>query len=360
MGSKKIGIINAGGDCAGLNAVISSVVKRGSVLGYEFIGFERGWEGLLTPLHHRRLDLHAVKGISYLGGTILRTTNRGRFAGKVGEGEDNLIPEEILSEAKGHLEELGVEGLIIIGGDGTLSAALQLAEKGVNIVGVPKTIDNDLSSTDKSFGFSTAVAVAVEAIDKIQTTAISHDRIIFVECMGRYTGWIALFAGLAGGADAILIPEFPFSVEKLINFLHIRRRQHNYSSIVVLSEGIKLDERLVEQNNMHSSEVKLGGVSLQLMTQVEKLAPNHFEMRNVVLGHIQRGGSPNPEDRILAKEYGVAAIEAYERGEFNSMVCLRNGFMKTTPINKAVDHLKFVDKATKEYQTAKKLGVFID
>lgn len=355
---KKIGIVNAGGDCAGINAVISAVVKAGSGLGYEFIGFERGWEGLLTPLMYTPLDLNAVKNISLLGGTILRTTNRGRFGGKVGTGEKGVIPENILKEAKSHIDELGIEGLILIGGDGTMTAGLQLAEYGVNIVGVPKTIDNDLGSTDRTFGFSTAVGVAVDALDKVRTTAFSHDRVIFVECMGRYTGWISLFAGLAGGSDAILLPEFPFSAESFLKFLRIRRSEGNYSAVVVVSEGLRIGEDLVHSGTV-SSEVKLGGVSLQLMQLVEKLAPGEFEMRNVVLGHVQRGGSPNAEDRNLAKSYGVEAIDAYARGEFSTIVCLKAGVMKTVPIAEAVKSLKQITPEIREYHVAKKLGVYL-
>lgn len=359
MASRKIGIVNAGGDCAGINAVISAVVKRGTALGYEFIGFERGWEGLLSPLMYRVLDVNAVRNISYLGGTVLRTTNHGRFGGKVGAGEKGIIPQEILQEAKGHLDKLGIEGLILIGGDGTMSAGLQLADHGVNIVGVPKTIDNDLGSTDQTFGFSTAVGIAMDAIDKIQTTAFSHDRTIFVECMGRHAGWISLFAGLAGSADAILLPEFPFAVEKFIDYLRKRKEEHKYSGVVVVAEGLKLGDELTESFGK-SSEIKLGGVSLQLMNLIDNLVPDEFEMRNVVLGHVQRGGSPNAEDRILARSYGVAAIEAYHKGEFNHLVCLRSGEMKVSPISDAVATLKLVTSETKEYQVAKKLGVYLN
>lgn len=356
---KKIGIVNAGGDCAGINAVISAIVKSGVTLGYEFIGFERGWEGLLTPLMYRTLDLNAVRNISYLGGTILRTTNRGRFGGKVGEGEKGIIPQETLKEAKDHINELGIEGLIIIGGDGTMSAGVQLANFGVNIIGVPKTIDNDLSSTDQTFGFSTAVGIAVDAIDKIQTTAYSHDRIIMVECMGRYTGWLALYAGLAGGANAILLPEFEFSVNNFLTFLRQRWKDNHYSAVIVVAEGLRLGDEFIHSSYANSSELKLGGVSLSLMHQIEQLAPGEFEMRNVVLGHVQRGGSPNAEDRILARKYGVAAMEAYDRGEFETMVCLKDGKMKTVRIEESVARLKKVTDETSEYQVAKKLGVYM-
>lgn len=359
--TKKIGIINGGGDCAGINAVISAVVKTGIPLGYEFIGFEKGAEGILSPVKARELSLYDVRNISYLGGTILHTTNHGRFNAKIGEGQFNQIPPEVLKEAKDNLDALNVSGLIAIGGDGSLSGALQLSQLGVNIVGVPKTIDNDLMSTDTTFGFSTAVSVAVDAIDKVQTTAYSHERIIFVECMGRYSGWLALFAGLAGGADAILLPEFPCDTEKLVGFLRHRRQQHKYAAIVVVAEGIKFNDKHAEKHlGVSGAEILLGGASTQLMQLIENIAPKEFEMRNVVLGHIQRGGSPNASDRILAKSYGVAAMEAFHQGKFNQMVCLRGGQMQTVPIAEAVNKLKLVTTETREYQTAKKLGVFID
>jgi 6-phosphofructokinase 1 len=205
--------------------------------------------------------------------------------------------------------------------------------------------------------------VAVDAIDKIQTTAYSHDRTIFVECMGRYAGWITLFAGLAGGAHAILLPEFPLDTEAFTHFLRFlrhRRRQHKYATIVVVAEGIKIGDKLTHKQIVGAgSEITLGGVSVQLMQLIESEAPEEFEMRNVVLGHIQRGGSPNAEDRILAQEYGVAAMEAYIRGEFNHMVCLQAGQMRTVRISDAVKGLKLVTPAVGEYQTAKKLGIFI-
>lgn len=361
MKPKKIGIINGGGDCAGLNAVIASVVKTGLPLGYEFVGIRRGFEGLLLPMQYKTLGYDDVRGISHLGGTILGSTNKGRFAAKAGEGESQQIPDEILREAKHNIDELGLEGLIVIGGDGTLSGALQLAALDVPMVGVPKTIDNDLRSTDKTFGFSTAVQVAVDAIDKIHTTATSHDRTIFVECMGRYTGWIALFAGLASSADAILLPEFPFSVARLIAYLRDKRQDHgSLSNIIVVAEGVKVANTLAVQSYGGNGEVSLGGVSLRLMHEIETMAANEFEMRHVVLGHIQRGGSPNSEDRILAKEYGVAAMLAYHNKQYNSMVCVRSNILETVPLADAVRGLKVVTSDSREYTTAKTLGIFID
>jgi ATP-dependent phosphofructokinase / diphosphate-dependent phosphofructokinase len=356
--AEKIGILNGGGDCSGLNAVIASIVKAGIPMGYEFIGFERGWEGVLDPMEYRVLDRAAVRGISHLGGTILRTSNKGRFAAKVGSGDKALINPDILDMAERNLKLLGVSGLIVIGGDGTLSGALQMAERGIKLVGVPKTIDNDLSSTDQTFGFSTAVQVAVDALDKIHTTAASHDRTIIVECMGRNAGWITLFAGLAGNANAILLPEFEFKIEDLVAHLRSRSKDHR-SSIIAVAEGARIGGKVVAKDQGAASEVLFGGISSSLARAVEEIAPGEFEMRTVVLGHTQRGGSPNPEDRILSKRYGVAAIEAYRDGKFNHMVSLRDGQIITSPIAEAVDDTRNVTEETPAYKTAKSLGIFI-
>jgi len=358
---KKIGIINSGGDCAGLNAVISAIVKTGTPRGYEFIGFERGWEGLLDPLTYQELTLQRVRGISHLGGTILRTANKGRFAGKVGSGDMSKIDPDILAMAKRNAEKLGLDGLIVIGGDGTLSAAMQLADFGLKIVGVPKTIYNDPAATDKTFGFSTSVQIATDALDKIHTTATSHDRVFLVECMGRNTGWISLFAGIAGSANAILLPEFDFDLGHFVKYLRHRRTTGKPSAIVVVSEGLRLGSQgQSHKQGAKSSETVLGGASENLMRAIEALAPDEFEMRHVVLGHTQRGGSPMSQDRILAKRYGVEAMLAYERGETGVMVASRNNAMVTVPISEAVDSLKIVQLDTYEYQAAKMLGTYVN
>ncbi len=356
---KKIGILNGGGDVQPLNAVIASIVKSGVKRGYEFVGFEKGWEGVLSPMLYRTLDQKAVRGISHVGGTILGTVNKGRFAAKKGEGEVNRIPDEILNEAKANLEKVGVEALIVIGGDGTLTGALQLAEKGVNIVGVPKTIDNDLKSTDKTFGFSTAVDIATEALDRIHTTATSHDRVIFVEVMGRHAGWIALYSGLAGGADMILLPEIPFDYGKIIEYLRKRKETGYRASVVVVAEGAKAKEgSLTIRENADMAEVKLGGISNTIIHNIERMAPGEFELRSTILGHVQRGGTPNSEDRILAKQYGVAAVDAIEKGEFGKMVSLKGDQIVFVPIADAVEQLKLVTLDSLPLQTAKKIGVF--
>lgn len=358
---KRVGILNSGGDCAGLNTVIASIVKAGATMGYEFIGFERGWEGLLNPVTYVDLTPQRVRGISHLGGTILHTVNKGRFAGKAGTGSRFEIPEDILRMAKSNIEKLGLEGLIVIGGDGTLSAADQLAEFGVKIVGIPKSIDNDLNATDKTFGFSTAVQIASDALDKIHTTATSHDRVFFVECMGRHAGWISLFAGLAGSANAILLPEFNVDLDGLVSHLRTRRQAGKTSSVVVVAEGIRLDDGdLALQAHGNTSEVLLGGAAEKLMYAIGKAHPDEFEMRHVVLGHIQRGGSPMSQDRILSRRYGVEAIMALDRGEHGVMIASRNNDMVTVPIADAVGSLSIVTPNTYEYQIARQIGVYVN
>ena len=354
---KRVGIINSGGDCAGLNAVIAAVVNAGLPLGYEFLGFEKGWEGLLSPIRYRMMDRAAVRGISYLGGTILGTVNRGRFGAKEGEGDRRRIPAAVLKEACDNLQSLDCGGLVVIGGDGTLSGALQLAECGVNIVGVPKTIDNDLGATDRTFGFSTAAQVVVDALDRVHTTAASHGRVMILETMGRNAGWIALRAGLAGGAHAILLPEFPFSLENFVEYLR-KRNTESGSSVVTIAEGARIQDQVVSRM-AGPGEVRLGGVVHRLMEAIERTAPGEFDMRSIVLGHVQRGGTPNSADRALAKAYGAAAIYAYDRGEYGTMVAYQNLRMVTVPIASAVGSLKRVTADAMEYQTARMLGIFI-
>ena len=355
---KRIGIVNSGGDCAGLNAVIASIVRAGVRMGYEFLGFEKGWEGLLSPVKSRPLGLAEVAHISPLGGTILGTVNRGRFGAKQGQGDPRKIPREILQEAKANVEATGCDGLVVIGGDGTLSGAMQLAESGVRLVGVPKTIDNDLSVTDRTFGFSTSCQIVVDALDRIHTTASSHGRVIFVETMGRHAGWIALRSGLAGGANVILLPEFPFDMRSLLAFLR-ERQKNSGSSVVVVAEGVKIRGG-PSGRHRHGQEIHLGGAANMVMAALEEMSErDEFEMRGVVLGHIQRGGTPNSADRMLSKAYGVAAINAYHEGEFGRMVYYKNLTMMTCPILEAVGTLKRVNEADLEYRTARQLGVFI-
>lgn len=353
----KIGIINSGGDAQGLNAVISAAVKYGLRQGHEFIGFIKGWEGLLDK-NYIVLDRERIRGISHLGGTILYTVNKGRFAGKAGLGGVHQIPEEILNEAKANLEELGVDALIVIGGDGTLSGAEQLGNVGVQYVGVPKTIDNDLDATDSTFGFHTAVDVVLEALDRVHTTAYSHSRVLFVETMGRHAGWIGLHAGLAGGAHIVLLPEFPFSYEKLLWFMRTRQQTGGKYTIVVVAEGAKPQDGQVVAADNGAPEVRLGGISETIMHNIEKAAPGEFEMRNLVLGHVQRGGAPDAYDRVLAKSYGVAAIDAIEQKKFSHVVCLQGNKIVPVPVHDVLDGLKQVTKDSMVFQTAQKIGIY--
>lgn len=355
---KTIGIINSGGDCAGINTVIASSVIAGTRLGYKFIGFELGWEGLIDR-KYMNIGLAEAVHIQNLGGTVLHTTNRGRFAAKVGQGEKKVIDPDVLQACRDSMEELDVDGLLVIGGDGTLSGALQLAETGVKMVGIPKSIDNDLYATDHTFGFASAVQVAVDAIDKIQTTAFSHNRIFLVECMGRNAGWLSLYAGLAAGADAILLPEFPTSMDDIVAFLRHRRDNHRNSTIIVVSEAFEIDGKPVTMGNSATNEIIFAGISAELTRQIEQLAPNEFEMRNVVLGHTQRGGSPCAEDRILSKRFGTRAIEAYHAGKFGHMVALQNDSICTVKIEDAVNQLKLVTREDKIYEAARQTGIFL-
>lgn len=355
---KTIGIINSGGDCAGINTVIASSVIAGIRAGYKFVGFELGWEGLIDRKYYE-LDLADAVRIQNLGGTILRTTNRGRFAAKVGMGETRRIDPDILQACKDTIDDMNLDGLLVIGGDGTLSGALQLAEYGVNMVGIPKSIDNDLYATDLTFGFQSAVQVAVDAIDRIQTTAFSHNRIFMVECMGRNAGWLSLYAGLASGSDAILLPEFPTSLDDIVKFLRHRRDNHRDSTVLVVSEAFKIDGKAVTRGSAATNEVIFTGITEALTRQIEEVAPDEFEMRNVVLGHTQRGGSPCAADRILSKRFGTRAIEAYQAGKFGHMVALQNDNIEVVSIAEAVDQLKLVTRDDKIYQVARQTGIFM-
>ena len=357
--TRRVGILTGGGDCAGLNAVVASIVKAGIYHGgYEFVGFLKGWNGILEK-KYRFLGLDDIHGISSLGGTILGTTNHGRFNAN-GSGDGQSIPRDVLEEAKRNLDELGVEGLIVIGGDGTLSGALQLGSLGVNIVGVPKTIDNDISGTDQTFGFSSAVDVAVESLDRIHTTASSHERVFFVECMGRNAGWITLHSGLAASANVILMPEFQVDIPSLVDFLRERVKTRG-SAVVAVAEGISAHYRdTVVDNAYVDREVKLVGAASLIMHDIEQHCPGEFEMRSVVLGHTLRGGSPNAVDRNLSKQYGLGAFEAYDKGNFGSMVKIHNGQTGTVSIAEAVGLQKLVTHDNPLYQTAKSLGAYVN
>lgn len=344
-----IGICTGGGDAPGLNAVIRAAVKS-AILKYHWrvIGIPDGYDGLIWPERSRELTLKDVSGILPRGGTILGTTNRGNpFHYKTFENGVEVvrdISEEVISNSK----KLGIDAVISIGGDGSQTIAHELFRKGMNIVGVPKTIDNDLSATEITFGFDTALHTATDAIDKIHTTAESHHRVMVIEVMGRDAGWIAIEAGIAGGAHVILIPEIPFSLEKLCDYISQREGYGKRFTIVVVAEGITLPSEL-KQLSRGGSVGNLIGDGIALTA--------HKEVRVSVLGHIQRGGSPSPFDRILGTRFGVAAVELIANGGFGKMVCLRNARIECVNISDAIGQLKLVDPLGEMVRTARAVGI---
>jgi phosphofructokinase-like protein len=327
----RIGILTGGGDCPGLNAVIRAVVRKGiGEHGDAIIGFRDGWRGVLEG-DTVSMDLASVRGILPRGGTVLGTSRTNPYALEGG-------PERVLAT----IERLGIEALIPIGGEDTLGVATRLAEAGVSVVGVPKTIDNDLDSTDYTFGFDTAVGVAMEAIDRLHTTGDSHHRTLVVEVMGRHAGWIALHAGMAGGANVVLIPEKPFDVDGVVAHC-MHRFESGYSPIVVVSEGAKPkdgDLMLTTGEKDAFGHVRLGGIGAALASLLEERTGR--EARAVVLGHIQRGGTPSPFDRVLATRFGLAAVDAVHDGQSGVMVALRGTDIIRVPLTAATAQLKLV------------------
>lgn len=342
--AKRVGILTGGGDCPGLNAVIRAVVRRADALEYETLGILEGWKGLLEN-KVERLDLRSVSGILYRGGTILRTSRA-----------NPLKRPEGLAILRKNLQHNGMDALIAVGGDDTMSVADRLFQQGVSVVGVPKTIDNDLSGTDYCFGFDTAVNIATEAIDRLHTTAESHNRILVVEVMGRDSGWIAVASGTAGGADAILIPERPVDIEQVCALLRQRHERGKDFSIVVVAEGVKLPlaeggpATQIQQGRIidEFGHAQLGGVGSLLANMIE--ARTGFETRVVVLGHIQRGGTPSAFDRILATRFGVAAMNLVHQGNFGKMVALRGNQIVAVPLAEASRSPRPVDPEL--YETA--------
>jgi 6-phosphofructokinase 1 len=335
----RVGVLTGGGDCPGLNAVIRAIVRRGvTEFGYEFIGFRDGWRG---PLEGDTvpLDVQAVRGILPRGGTILGSSRTNPLADSAASGGRTGV-----QRISGNLDSLGVDALIAIGGEDTLGVATRLHEEGVKVIGVPKTIDNDLGATDYTFGFDTAVNIAMEAIDRLHTTAESHHRALIVEVMGRHAGWIALHAGMAGGANVILIPEKRFDIEKVCAYVE-HRFQTRYAPIVVVAEGARAaegDASADEQQLDAFGHVRLGlvGVGQMLANEIEKRTGK--EARCTVLGHIQRGGTPTAFDRVLATRFGLQAIGAVHDGAFGVMVALRGAEIVRVPLADATRELKTV------------------
>ena len=354
---KRIGLITGGGDCPGLNAVIRAVVKAADRRGWETIGILGGYDGLLDPRKFRPLDYRELGGLLLRGGTILGTANRGRFAAKVGHGEAQRIPTEILDEAKEGCRALGISGLITIGGDGSLSIAQQLFEHGIPIVGVPKTIDNDLAATAMTFGFDSAVACATEALDRLHTTAESHRRVMVLEVMGRYAGWIAIYAGIAGGADVILIPEIPFRYDGIIAKIAERDQLGRDFTIVVVAEGARPEggDFVTSATAGKDREARLGGIGNQLAAEIEKRSGK--ETRVVVLGHLQRGGGPTNFDRALCTVFGTTAVELIAEEKFGRMVSFTGAQVTSVTLTDAIGQLRRVPLDGGIVRRARALGI---
>ena len=340
----RIGVLTGGGDCPGLNAVIRAVVRKGiDHYGHAIVGFRDGWRGVLES-STEELTIESVRGILPRGGTILGSSRTNPF--KRDDGVDRV--RESLADQE-------LDGLIVIGGEDTLGAATKLHAEGVNVVGVPKTIDNDLGGTDRTFGFDTAVQVATDAIDRLHTTAESHHRNLVVEVMGRHAGWIALHSGLAGGADVILIPERPFDIEDVCRLIRRRHERGRYFAIVVVAEGATPVEGTMETVGHSGTDEfgheRLGGIGQRLEREIEERTG--YETRTTVLGHVQRGGTPTAFDRVLATQFGLAAVDAVSEGRWGTMAALRGPRVELVTLEEAVAELRTVP--TDEYEQA---GVF--
>jgi len=352
-----IGIVTGGGDCPGLNTVIRAVAKASAQRGWQCVGIRGGYEGLLEPRQIMPLDYQVLSGLLTRGGTILGTANRGKFSAKVGHGEGRALPTELLDGVKSGMEALGIHALVSIGGDGSLSIAQQLHAHGVRVVGVPKTIDNDLEGTMMTFGFDSAVACATDALDRLHSTAESHNRVMVLEVMGRYAGWIALYAGVSGGADVILIPELPFSYESISAKIVEREKHGKKFTLVVVAEGAKEKGGGFVTSGAETKvgEARLGGISAVVAAEIEKRTGQ--ETRNCVLGHLQRGGSPTTFDRALCSMFGATAVELVAAGDFGKMVAHRGLQVGAVPLSEAVGKLKTVKLDGNLIRTARALGI---
>lgn len=327
----RIGVLTGGGDCPGLNAVIRAVVSKGThAYGHEFIGFSKGWKGPVEGLT-QPLGLDEVDDVLTRGGTILGSSRTNPYS-----------MDGAVDAIRRNLAELGVDALVAIGGEDTLGVAKRLTDDGIGVVGVPKTIDNDLGATDYTFGFDTAVSIATEAIDRVRTTAESHERTIVVEVMGRHAGWIALHAGMAGGADAILVPEFPFDVDQVCGWVDSRYAR-GHAAVLCVAEGALPaggSESLTAGDKDAFGHVRLGGIGTWLAGEIERRTGH--ETRAAVLGHVQRGGTPTAYDRVLSTRFGLGAIEAVNDGDFGVMIALRGTDIVRVKLSEATAELKTV------------------
>lgn len=354
---ERIAVLTAGGDCPGLNAVIRAVTKKAiHDYGMEVVGIEDGYDGLIHG-HTRKLDSRDVSGILTVGGTILGTSNTANPYKYAVEKGGRVIIKDLSRIAIRNLKKLKVGAVVCIGGDGTLSIAYRLFKDGIPTIGVPKTIDNDIIGTEIAFGFDSAVSIVTEGIDRVHTTAQSHHRIMIVEVMGRRAGWIALFGGIAGGGDIILIPEIPYDIAKVAKVVKERHKRGKRFSIVVISEGAKpkggdvVVKRIVKDG---SEPIRLGGVGFVLGDQLEKMTG--LETRTVVMGHLQRGGTPTPFDRVLATQLGSRAIDMVVRGEFGQMMGMQGGKLVNVPLETVARGQRTVPPDYALIATARSLG----
>jgi len=355
-GKMKIGVLTGGGDCPGLNAVIRAIVKTSSVkYGWGVTGIEEGFEGLNTPAKIRALTPWTIRGILPIGGTILGTTS-GRKSRQIKKRAGNGRPINFSRVVKKNMKKHKLSCLIAIGGDGTMTIAKSLHDDGIPVIGAPKTIDNDIPGTDRSFGFQTAVNTATDALDKLHTTAASHHRVIVVEVMGRYGGWIALEAGIAGGADVILVPD-PFQIERVCKAIIKRYEQGMRFSIVIVAEGAKAagKKRSIIQASEEGSVERLGGIGTQVGEEIMRMT--EMDVRVTVLGHLQRGGSPSPYDRLLATRFGAEAVKLVEQKCFGQMVCLKGNVIKSVSLAEATRKAKCIPIHGALVKTAEGLGI---
>jgi 6-phosphofructokinase 1 len=357
--STRIGILTGGGDCPGLNAVIRAVVLHAAkTYGWEVVGIRNGFQGLFDE-QYVDLSVHGVQRLLARGGTILGSSNRANpFAYPVKLPDGRVEVHDVAARCMDNLDKLDLHGLILVGGDGTMAVGHQFIERGKSrIVGVPKTIDNDLEATEYTVGFQTAVEIVVEALERLQTTAESHERIMIVEVMGRYAGWIALTAGLAGGAHVVLIPELDYDPDRVIAAFHRRHGRGVTHSIVVVAEGAKAKGgalSVVEVGDRTRAE-RLGGAAQRLADLI--LAKTEYEVRTTVLGHVQRGGAPCAFDRELATRFGVKSVELIAEGKFGHVAAMEGGKITARPIEKAIKKLKLVDPAGELVRTARGVGI---
>lgn len=353
----RVGIVTGGGDCPGLNAVIRAVAKAAQKRGWEAVGIVGGYEGLLEPQKTKALVGETLNGLLVRGGTILGTANQGKFSAKVGHGQLRQLPKALLEETKRGCERLDLVGLVSIGGDGSLSIAQQMFEYGIPVVGVPKTIDNDLAATVMTFGFDSAVACATDALDRLHSTAESHQRVMVLEVMGRYAGWIGIYAGIAGGADVVLIPEIPFNYDSVVAKVKDREARGKTFSIVVVAEGAREvgTDFVTSAGTTQPREARLGGIGAHVTAEIQKRTGK--ETRCVVLGHLQRGGSPTNMDRALCTIFGAKAVELIAEKKFGQMVSYTGSGVTDVSMLEATKELRRVPLEGGFVTAARSLGI---